>query len=205
MWHGSRPTRWLRLAGETAAAARARAGGLAAAFVVAAGGDGEQAQAALERFDGASSARLIDLSLRDRRDHVRRRKIFVHAGELHCSRGAVRPSVGGTSPEAARETERQVAHLVLCWPRALSSPRAPSGAPSRRFPAAGGALFISGRSRHVSEPVAGGPIASGRSPAPPGTRACEGTGRGRRILLRLRTPPETPSHRAGLGLYTAGK
>ena len=69
--------------------------------------------------------------------------------------------------------ERRVAHLGLRVRVLSSSPRAPSGAPSWRFPVAGAALFVGGSVRafaqrapppSVSEPVAGGRSVPGRGP-----------------------------------------
>jgi hypothetical protein len=121
-----------------------------------------------------------------------------------------RPSFSGTAlaplprtaapVSEARGTERRKTHRFRVGRGLIWSPRAPSGAPSRRFSAAGAALFVGGSVLHsqsappsVSEPVAGGRSASGRVPGAAREPCVRGTGRGRRILLRLRTPPETPS------------
>ena len=100
--------------------------------------------------------------------------------------------------------------------------RAPGGAPvllaarSRRArgrpPALHRGAFSGGRgrafypaSRRISANLSRGVVVPPRgSPSPPGRRACEARHADARTLLRLRTPPETPS-RAGLGLYTLGK
>jgi hypothetical protein len=125
----------------------------------------------------------------------------------------------GRAPRAmalppARGAERRKAHLNVtpCGVASLGAGCSPSGAPPRRFPVAGTALFVRGSVRAQVPSAAAGPSANlsrgvvvppGGSPAPPGPCACE-----TQVAGAAPAPPSNASgdalDRAGLGYNTQG-
>jgi hypothetical protein len=128
-----------------------------------------------------------------------------HSGTLLRSRGGAPPEFCKiyASPKQARGMERRVARrpwscrgLLRTRGRPPALHRGALRTPGPRFAPA----IV--RSPNVSGPAAGGRSASGRTPGAARALRVRDASRGRRTLLRLRTPPEAPSSSRVIGIYT---
>ncbi len=152
----------VRLAGEAAAAARARAGRLAAMLVVAARRDGEQPHASLGRIEGAAPACLIDQRLR------RFAQVGPFVGDSHAGALLRSSRRGGARVVEKRLTRRGgwsagALHRSLLGRRSRRARGPPSALPSRAFRRPGRAFYPASR-RISAKPVAGVVVAPGRVP-----------------------------------------